>query len=118
MNLIKKMLALILVMSIPFSLAACGADTSWAFTVDGVNEVPSGVYILYLMDAKKQVTSKNTDTTKDAWAQTIDGKDAVTWAVETATNNCRKMIAVERDFKARKLTITSEDGMLKCSCPQ
>jgi parvulin-like peptidyl-prolyl isomerase len=108
MNLIKKIIALVMVLSIPFSLAACSGDTSWSFKVDGTN-VQAGVYILYLLDARKQVTSKNTDTTKDPWIQQIESKDAVTWATDYATNNCRKAVAIERDFKNRKLTITAQD---------
>ena len=108
MNLIKKIIASILVLSIPFSIAACSADTSWAYKVDGTN-VQAGVYILYLMDAKKQVESQNTDTSKDEWAQTIQGVNALTWANNYAADNCRKMVAIERDFKARKLTFTTDE---------
>ncbi len=45
MNTFRKIVAVLMVLAMTFSLTACG-DTSWIVKVDG-ETVPSGVYIYY-----------------------------------------------------------------------
>ena len=53
MNTLRKIVAVIMVLAMAFSLTACG-DTSWIVKVDG-ETVPSGVCSLYKQDDVSKV---------------------------------------------------------------
>lgn len=98
------------------SLAACGSNTAYAFTIDG-EQVKAGIYIYYSYvaynDAITTLTEQNAelDTTDDDLVkdQIIDDVDTLTWIQNKAQDYCEEHIAVNRDFDAVGLTLTEEE---------
>lgn len=127
MSIAKKAAAALLSLTMLFSLTAC-SDTTWAAKADGY-KVNAGIYIYYTMmayyDAQDKAGVENsedsdsssaaetttatttaTTTKKDLFASRIDGMDVKTWIKETASEDVKKFIAIEKEFDALGLTLT------------
>ncbi|MGN0584753.1 MAG: hypothetical protein ACI4JD_04795, partial [Ruminococcus sp.] len=97
------------------SLAACGSNTAYAFTIDG-EKVNAGVYIYYSYvsynEAINTLTEQNSelDTTDDKLVkeQQIDGKDTLTWIQDKAATYCKEHVAVNKEFDAAGLTLSAD----------
>lgn len=98
------------------SLAACGSNTAYAFTIDG-EQVKAGVYIYYSYvaynDAITTLTEQNEelDTTDDKLVkeQVIDGEDTLTWIQHKAQDYCEEQVAVNKEYEAAGLALTEEE---------
>ena len=97
------------------SLAACGSNTAYAFTIDG-EKVNAGVYIYYSYvsynEAITTLTEQNSelDTTDDKLVkeQQIDGKDTLTWIQDKAATYCKEHVAVNKEFDAAGLSLSDD----------
>lgn len=97
------------------SLAACGSNTAYAFTIDG-EKVNAGIYIYYSYvsynEAINTLTEQNSelDTTDDKLVkeQQIDGKDTLTWIQDKAATYCKEHVAVNKEFDAAGLTLSAD----------
>ena len=97
------------------SLAACGSNTAYAFTIDG-EKVNAGVYIYYSYvsynEAINTLTEQNSelDTTDDKLVkeQQIDGKDTLTWIQDKAATYCKEHVAVNKEFDAAGLSLSDD----------
>lgn len=133
--MIKKVLksaALFCALAVTIAATGC-SDTSWAVKVNNVT-VPSGVYITYLISARSQVESKasssgssssssqttglggtavsssaSSTSSVDPWSQKIEGKTALSWAINQAETNSENLALIEQECSKRKLTLTSEE---------
>lgn len=98
------------------SMAACGSNTAYAFTIDG-EQVKAGVYIYYsylaYSDAITTLTEQDAelDTTDKEVVkeQVIDGKDTLTWIKDKAQTYCQEHVAVNKDFEAAGLSLTGDE---------
>ncbi|MEG0692040.1 MAG: hypothetical protein RR444_03055 [Oscillospiraceae bacterium] len=110
MKLLKRILALAMVMSMTLSLAAC-SDTSWVYDYNG-KKLPSGAYIAFTMEAYANAQAHkdiNKDIT-DIFKQTLDGKDAKQWMIDEAKSLSDHYIAVENKFDELGLTLSEKDN--------
>ncbi len=116
MSNFKKLTAAAAALTMMGSLAACGSNTAYAMTIDGV-EVPAGIYIYYSYvaynDAINTLTEQNAelDTTDDELVkeQIIDGKDTLTWIQDEAINYCKEHVAVNAEFEKAGLELSADD---------
>lgn len=140
-----KAAALVCALAVFFFVTGC-ADTSWAVKVNNVT-VPSGVYITYLLSARSQVesnaasssssdssssesglggtsnaalSSSSTSSTSstDVWSQKIEGKTALSWAINEAEQSSEKLALIEQLCKTHNLTLTSSEKSLCSSYAQ
>lgn len=98
------------------SLAACGSNTAYAFTIDG-EQVKAGLYIYYsyvayneaittLTEQNAEIDTTDDDVVKD---QIIDGVDTLTWIQNKAQTYCEEHVAVNKEYEAEGLVLTSEE---------
>ncbi len=109
MKLLKRILALAMVMSMTLSLAAC-SDTSWVYDYSG-KKIPSGVYIAFTLEAYANAQAHK-DIKKDVtdiFKQTLDGKAARQWMIDEAKSLSDHFIAVENKFDELGLTFTEKE---------
>lgn len=111
MKSLKKLTALLLSGLFILCSTAC-ADKSWAMKTDS-QTLSSGIYRYYLFEAYQQgvyeLSFGNEDLVKDLKGQTIDGKDAEIWVKDTAVEACKTMLANEKIFKDKGLSLTDEE---------
>ena len=130
MSIIKKIAAGLLALTMMMSFSAC-SDTSWAGKVDNY-QVNAGVYIYYTLIAYNSAQSKagveetsesddsvsetttaatttGTTTQKQFFAARIDGKDVKTWIQDTATDDVKNFVAIEKEFDELGLALTDTD---------
>lgn len=97
------------------SLAACGSNTAYAFTING-ERVDAGIYIYYSYvaynDAMTTLSEQDPEldiTDDDAVKELqIDGKDTLTWIKDKAAKYCKEHVAVNNEFDAAGLTLSEE----------
>ena len=112
----KKIAAGAAALALLGSMAACGSNTAYAFTIDG-EQVKAGVYIYYSYlaynDAVTTITEQNSelDVTDDEVVkeQKIDGKDALTWIQDKAKTYCQEHVAVNKEFDEAGLALTGDE---------
>lgn len=125
---IKKITAFGAAAAMMASLTACGENTTWGATADGV-QIPAGVFIYYLesahYEAKAKQSAENSsaeaDLSPEGAAQTteavtlplfstqIDGVDAKQWIYDEATKSMQEYAAVEAKFDEYGLALSDED---------
>lgn len=115
-RILSAALASAVVITSALTFSGC-ADTSVAGTIEGVT-IPAGIYVLNEFEALSQAVSDfkdaNPDTDVDAegfdfFAQTIDGKSFSDYVKDTAAQNCKNYVAVEKMFDEMGLVIDAAD---------
>lgn len=107
---LKKISALLLACAMALSLAACnGAEVKWIAKVND-EQVPSGIYLLCMMDAYTEAETKAEDKEKDVLSQSIDGTSARQWITEQTDKNFRRYVAVEMKAKEQNIVLTDAEN--------
>ncbi|CDZ23631.1 PpiC-type peptidyl-prolyl cis-trans isomerase [[Clostridium] cellulosi] len=114
MKRFTKICALVCALAASFSFSGC-ADTSWSLKSGDIT-MPTGVYVYFLMQNAGYVTtyaasssSSSTSSNSDPWSQQIDGKNAVSWAINNALDSCKQLMVIEKQAAERKVTLTSDE---------
>lgn len=115
MSNFKRIAAFAAAAAMAGSLAACGSNTAYAYTING-ERIDAGIYIYYsyvaYSDAINTLSEQDPelDVTDDAVVkeQQIDGKDTVTWIQEKTAKYCKEHAAVNNEFDAAGLTLSDE----------
>lgn len=107
----SRIIAAFCAIAMCFSLTAC-ADTTWAMKCDDIT-IPTGVYNYYLLQSASYVSqqgssSSSSTSSTDIWSQTVSGTNAVTWAINTASDEVKNLITIESLAKTRNITLTDE----------
>lgn len=117
-NKLIKPIAFVCAAAISASVLAGCSDKSWAVSVDGT-KMPTGVYLAFLLQAKSQVQQQAAYSTTSAgsassnpWSQKVEGKDAKTWAEDTALTYVEEMAVIENLCAKRKLSVTASESSL------
>ena len=109
MKKVIRFVSLALSAMMMFALTACaGANAKWVVTVDGV-QIPTGLYLYYQFNAYQQAASKITDTKTDVLKQKIEDQDAKVWIYNKTIEQCKRKVAIEREFEKLGLALTAED---------
>lgn len=104
----RKMKTLAVTAALAFAMTGCGEDTIYIGTSEGTN-IPSGLYINYLMSAFSEAQSKMTETDTDVFAITIDNMNARDWMISEAKKDIKKYLAVEKKFDEYGLELTDDE---------
>lgn len=111
----KRISAAVIAAAMVASMTACGEDTIYCGTSQG-EDIPSGLYIYYLMDAFYSASEKLTEqqtagetTETDVFAITIDDVNARSWMLSEAEESLREHLAVEQKFDEYGLSLTEEE---------
>ncbi|MGN0697094.1 MAG: hypothetical protein ACI4J5_10055 [Oscillospiraceae bacterium] len=104
----RKITALLAAAAMTVSLAGCGEDTIYIGTAQD-KDIPSGLYIYYLMNAYYSAQSYMTDTDTDVFAITIEEQPARDWMISTAKNDLMEYLAVEQKFEEYGLELTEDE---------
>ena len=125
MNLIKRILAAIMVLAVLLSFAGCG-DTTWIAEIDGT-VVPSGLYIYYQTEgygnALLELYRSNSDYLMPylyfynygaVYADILgvemsDGKTVEEYINEYAMNMCEQAVVLDRIYDKVGLEMTAEE---------
>lgn len=109
MNIMKKIVALLLVAAMCISFTACG-DDGIAMEING-EEIPAGVYILQQISALNSATqSEEFDSTlKDIWDNELEGKSLAEWVKDEAMKDMQIYGQVEKMFDEYGLTLSEDD---------
>lgn len=109
MKKVVRFISLALSAMMIFALTACaGANAKWVVTVDGV-EIPTGQYLYYQFSAYQQAASKVTDTKTNVLKQKIEDQDATVWIYNKTIEQCKRKVAIDREFEKLGLTLTADD---------
>lgn len=114
----KKMriCAFICALAVSLSVTGC-ADTTWVLK-DGNITIPTGVYnyfLLYNANTVQQMASSaaaasvgtKSSASQDMWSQTVSNTNAATWAMNTALDNCKQLVVIEKLCASRKVALTA-----------
>lgn len=107
MNIMKKLCAVILSFFIVFTATGC-SNTSWIMRTEDT-ELPIGVYIFYMSQSYSQAYYKVPSYYLGVLEQEIDGQPASEFIEKNTLDYCKKLIAVEKEFDERGLSITKEE---------
>lgn len=109
MKLMKKIVAVVVLVCTMLSLTAC-QDTTWVYDYNG-KKITSGLYIAFTMDAySKAMYHEDLDSSiKNLMKQTLDGKNAKQWIIDTAKDTADHFIAIENKFDELGLTLSESD---------
>ena len=109
MKLLKRIMVLALTLSMTLALVAC-SDTSWVYDYDG-NQLPSGAYIAYTMEAASTARSHEDidPEATDLFKQTIEGKDAEQWIIDEAKMLANRYMAINNKFEELGLSFSEKD---------
>lgn len=121
-----KICAFLCALAIALSTTGC-SDTTWAIKYNDI-KIPTGVYLYYLLNSAATVqqtaaasssssassnaltSSSSSSKTTDIWAQKIYGQNPVSWAINDAVKSCKSLLEIEKECKARKVTLTSDEA--------
>lgn len=113
MRYIKKIFSLFLVTATFLVSTACGKiDKSWALKYDK-NTVSNGVYVYFLWISYNnalKIVSNGTENIYDLENQKVEGKDAASWIKENAIKATKDLLATEKLFEEKGLTISEEEN--------
>lgn len=104
----KKITAFVISAALALSMTACGEDTINCGVSNG-SDVPSGLYIYYLLSAYYEAQSYMTENDTDVFAITIEDKNAAAWMQDTAVEDLKEYLAVEAKFDEYGLTLSDDD---------
>lgn len=112
----KKAAAILASAALAGSCAACGSNTAYAVTIDGV-QVKAGIYIYYeyaaYVDLTQQLQSQDSEldvSDKEVVRdQKMDGVDTETWVKNKAMEYCQEYVAIEQKFEELGLELEEED---------
>lgn len=115
MSNFKRIAAVAAAAAMVGSLAACGSNTAYAYTING-ERVDAGIYIYYsyvaYSDAISTLTSQDAelDVNDDdkVKEQQIDGKDTVTWIQDKTAKYCKEHAAINNQFDEAGLSLSDE----------
>lgn len=107
MKHIKKILAVILIVTMALTATGC-SDLTWSFKTDDTT-VSIGTYIFYEYSAFYDASQQVSDSDAQVLDQTIDGTPAEEWIRDTALDSIKKYLAIEKLMKDMNLTLTSEE---------
>ena len=91
---------------------SCNQSNTKTILTVGDEDVPSGVYLLYLSQAIGELDEKIEDAgfTGDRWSYTdADVKNAKTWVKDTALEYTVELVAVEKKFAELGLSFTPDE---------
>lgn len=112
MSIIKRIGAAVMaaVMLLCVCCSCNQSETKVIMTI-GKEEVPAGIYILYLYSAIGELETEieEAEYEGDKWDFTIEDKSAAQWVKDKALQYTLELIAVEREFDKRGLTFTAEE---------
>lgn len=106
----KKIGAAVCAAALAISMTGC-ADTSWAIKYDSVT-IPIGMYNFFLVNNAYSVSSMASATSgasSDVWSQTVSNTNAVTWAMNSALDNCKQLAVVEKLAADKKVSVSASD---------
>lgn len=112
MQCAKKGLITLLIGIFTFITTACGNnDKTWALKHDN-NIVSNGIYVYFLWAAYNNATLElaeeiSPETPLDKFE--IEGKNAAVWVQDCAINDAKKMLAIEKLFDEKGLTLSEEE---------
>lgn len=111
MSFSKRLLALVLAMLLCLSAVGCqsDADISWV-AKDGDESVPTGVYMLYLLNAYTLAASKLEDQTADVLKTEIEGVQGDQWIQDTAKKEISRYFTTAKKFDEMNLTISEQEN--------
>lgn len=109
---IKKFFAIFLMGIFSIVVSACSNnDNSWALKTEN-NAVSNELYVYFLFEAYNNAImelSEGAESIDDLENQQIEGKSASNWIKDTAINNTKKMLAVEKFFDEKGLKLSEEE---------
>lgn len=97
MSIFKKTSAALLALTMSFSLASCGKNSTWAARINDF-EVRAGIFISYQMSAYYEAQEFMTEEDTDVLKITIEDKPAEEWINDKATSDMQKFVAIEQKF--------------------
>ncbi len=103
----SRIVSLVFAFVMALSLVSCGGDTSYIATFHD-EKVPAGVYLYQLVTATQSAYSKVEDSSKDVLKQDIDGQNAAIWIEQTAQQEMKRYLAVEKEFEDLGLTLKAD----------
>lgn len=103
----SRILSLVFAFAMALSLISCSGDTSYIATFHD-QKIPAGVYLYQLVVATQSAYSQVEDSTKDVLDQEIDGQDASVWIEQTAQQEMKRYLAVEKEFEELGLTLDTD----------
>lgn len=107
MNMIKKICTVALSLLMVFSISGC-SDLSWIMKTQDTT-LPIGVYIFYMSSAYSEAYNEVPSDYLDVLDQKVDDKYVPDYIKEKATDYCKKLIEVEKEFDERGLSLTEEE---------
>ncbi|WP_312642010.1 hypothetical protein [Hydrogenoanaerobacterium sp.] len=103
---LKKLTAAVLAVMMVLSLSACASENvKWIATNNG-KQVPSGIYLTYMLNAYSQATGKVADQDKDVMKQEIDGVPAAQWIQNKTDESFKRHIAIENQAAEQGIVIS------------
>lgn len=109
---LKKVINLLLIFSLMFSMTACGkVDKSWAVKFEKMT-VPMGIYVFYLKESYNKALEKLAEdniTPETMEASSIGEKSASDWIKDDALDSCKEYIVVEKLFAENDLSFSEEE---------
>ncbi len=120
MNTLRKIVAILMVVAMAFTLTACG-DTSWIVKVDG-ETVPSGVYIYYQTAGYTAAGYELAATDQNYYYymmygmsyldQKVGEKTVPEYMNDYALSMCKQYVVIEKLFDELGLELTEDDKKL------
>lgn len=112
MRFLKKFFVILLTATLSILTTSCGFnDKSWALKYEN-NSVSNGTYIYFLWtaynSAQQQLSDEN-GANVDLSDKKIDDKDANTWIKDLALKYSKDMLATEKLFDEKGLTLSEEE---------
>jgi len=110
MKRFTRFVALILCVTMFFSLVACGGDHSFILTDKDGEQTASSIYVMNLIAAFNNAVSTLGDNVvgTDYFLNVIDGKTLKDWCVDEAVSATQYQMAVEKQFDALGLSLDEE----------
>lgn len=111
MSFIKRITAFAVSMIMLFVFCSCNQSATKTIMTVGGEEVPAGIYIMYINSAISELESEIEDAEYegDKWDFEFEGKKAEQWVKDKALQYTLELIAVEREFKKRGLSFDTEE---------
>lgn len=103
---LKKLTASVLAVLMVLSLSACASkNVKWIATDNG-KQIPSGIYLTYMLNAYSQAMGKIADKDKNVLKQDIEGVPAAEWIQNKADESLKRHIAIENKAAEQGITIS------------